>query len=588
MGNWARHLILIVAILALVGCAAPSPMPTSVPASAPTAQPGAAAAEPTKPTAAAPQPAATAIKPIATAAAQRVEVLRLPGGDFGAATPYSYSRGPGYCRMSFIFDTLVWKDSSGEQIPWLAESWQHSEDGLIWTISLRDGVKWHDGKPLTADDVVFTFEYFKKYPNPWAQAAVDMVKGTEKADARTVRITLSRPYAPFLRNVLGAMPIIPKHVWEKVEEPTKFTAKEAWIGSGPYRLVSYGKAEGTYLFEANDDFWLGPPYVKRIELVPVADESLALKLGNVHAGSIAGIMSPTSAELVKWFKENQKYTIITAPGEWNLVLYFNFDKGAPFTDKAFRQAVAYALDLPKMVDQVLFGEGKPGIPGRLPVSNPWSNPRTPTYPYDVAKAKHMLESAGYVDRNGDGVREGPAGRPLRIQLAYSGELSSPRPAEMIKAWLGEVGIEVALKAVDRKTLDQITTDGQYEMAITGYGGLAGDPDFLRTTYSRTIKAKRFTRVYGYSNDRFEELAAKQIQTVDQTARRKAIDEMQQILGEDVAAIPLYYPDSNYVFDTSVFDAWYYTPGGIGSGVPMTWNKHALVTGEKTGLKIRGR
>jgi len=517
----------------------------------------------------------------------RVEVLRLAGGDYGSGSPFNYSRGPGFCRMSLIFDTLVWKDSSGEIIPWLAESWKASDDGLNWTIKIRDGARWHDGKPLTVDDVAFTFRYFGKNPNPWTQAAVDMVKAVETAEDRTVRVTLSRPYAPFLRNVLGAMPIIPSHIWQKVDDPLKYTDKQSLVGSGPYRLASYNKAEGSYLYEANDDFWLGPPYVKRIELIPVGDEALAIKQGQIHAASVSGVGSATAADLMKALRDDPKLGVISAPGEWNLVLYFNMEKGPPYNDKAFRQAIAYSLDLQKMVDQVLFGDGTAGVPGRLPESNPWSNPKTPTYPYNVEKAKQLLESSGYLDRNGDGLREMPNGKPLKLQLLF-GDLSSSRPAEMVKSWLADVGIEVTLKSVDRATLDQMTTEGQYEMAITGYGGMAGDPDFLRTNYSSRAKAKRFTRVYGYSNERFEELAAKQIETSDEAVRRKMVDEMQSILGEDVASIPLYYQNNNLVFDKTVFDAWYFTPGGIGSGVPMAWNKQAFITGEKTGLKIKGR
>jgi len=133
----------------------------------------------------------------------------------------------------------------------------------------------------------------------------------------------------------------------------------------------------------------------------------------------------------------------------------------------------------------------------------------------------------------------------------------------------------------------MTADGQYDLAITGYGGLGGDPDQMRTTFWSQSKSKSFGRVFGYRNERFDELAVGQLSVSDEATRRQMIYEMQEILDADVPVIPLYYPDSSFTFDRTVFDAWYFTPGGIGSGVPLTWNKHALVTGEKTGLKIRG-
>lgn len=521
------------------------------------------------------------------AAPPRVDVLRLPGGDFGYPSPFGYFRGPGYARMSLIFDTLVWKDASGENIPWLAESWKSSEDGLTWTFTLRDGVKWHDGQPLTADDVVFTFRYFAVKPNPWSSAAVDVIKEIERVDERTVRLTLTRSYAPFLRNVIGSIPIIPEHVWEQVEDPKKFVDEKALIGSGPYRLISYNKAEGAYLYEANDDFWLGPPYVERIEMVPVGDELLALKQGEVDEAGISGIVSAATQDLVKAFQEDERFDIITAPGEWNLVLYFNMERGVPFSDKSFRQAVAYALDLQTMVNQVLFGDGLPGTPGGLAPSNPWMNPDIKPYPYDPGKAKALLEEAGYVDSDGDGVLETPDGKPLKIELLYA-NWYSPRPAEMIKTWLADVGIEITLKLVDRVTSDQLTSEGQYEMALVGFGGRGGDPDMLRTQLSSQSKSPSFTRVRGYHNERFDELVAKQLAEIDEEARREMVYEIQAILAEDVPTIPLYHPNRNEIFDKTVLDAWYFTPGGFASGIPMAWNKHLFVTGEQAGLEIRGR
>lgn len=520
-------------------------------------------------------------------AATRVEVLRLPGGDFGYPSPFGYFRGPGYARMSFIFDTLVWKDSSGEIIPWLAESWTSSDDGLSWTFTLREGVQWQDGEPLTADDVAFTFRYFTEQPNPWSSARADVVKEVEAVDARTVQVTLGRPYAPFLPNVAGSLPIIPQHIWEMVDDAKKFVDDKALIGSGPYRLVSYNKAEGAYLYEANDNFWLGAPYVQRIELIPVGDEALALKQGEVHAAGISGIVSAATEDLLKAFQEDSRFGMITAPGEWNLVLYFNEERGAPLNDRSFRQAVAYALDLQTMVDQVLFGDALPGTPGWLAPSNPWKNPDIGPYPYDADKARAMLEEAGYTDRDGDGVREAADGTPLKFELVY-GNWFTPRPAEMIKAWLADVGIEIQLKSVDRVTSDQLTQEGQYALALVGHGGLGGDPDFMRTVFHSQSKSASFTRVRGYHNERFDELADKQLGTVDEAARRDMLYEMQSILAEDVPVIPLYYPNSNQIFDQTVLGNWYFTPGGFASGIPMTWNKHLFVTGMKTGLQINGQ
>jgi peptide/nickel transport system substrate-binding protein len=573
-------LLVFVVIFTLAACA---------PASAPAA-PAVQQQAPAAPAAQMPQATAQPVQPtlvVEQAAPARVEVLRLVGGDYGYPSPFTRnSRGPGFINTSMIFDTLVWKDSTGQIIPWLAESWKSTPDGKVWTFSLRDGVKWQDGKPFSADDVVFSYQYLITNPGPSSPTRANLFKEIRKVDDRTIEISLNQVYAPFLSNVAGSLPILPKHIWENVKDPLKFTAQEAVIGTGPYRLLNYNKAEGSYLFEANDDFWLGKPYVKRIEMVPTNNAALSLKQGDIHAADISGYSASPDNEMMQAFKQDSKFVILKGTGEWHLALYFNLAKGLPFNDKAFRQAVAYAMDLQTMVDKVLLGDGIPGMPGWASPESVWKNPEVKSYPYQPDKAKTLLDQAGYVDKNGDGKRDLPDGKPLQLELIVP--TAYPRPGEMIKAWLGAAGLDITLKIVDQTTADQATAQGKYQMALIGHGGLGGDPESMMDIYSSQSKSKSFTRVQGYTNARFDELAAKQVQTFDQKERVKMVNEMQSILAEDVPVIPLYYPNRNLVFDKTLLGNWYYTPGGIGSGVPTVWNKQLYVTGEKTGLKIMGQ
>jgi peptide/nickel transport system substrate-binding protein len=530
-----------------------------------------------------------------TSAPGRVEVLRLDGQDSGLPTPFLWRKGGGLAYMFLIFDTLVWKDSTGGFIPWLATSWESSPDGLVWTFKLREDVEWHDGKPFTADDVVFTYQYVNR-PGLTYTGRVEILPALkqmtlEAVDAHTVRITLGTPYAPFLRNVIGNVPIIPRHIWEGVEDPKQFTEDEALIGTGAYRLLAYDKAEGSYLFEANDGFWLGPPHVKRVEVVPVANPALALKQGEVHGAGEQGEIHGggtgfVSQEVLATFRDDPRFDIIEAPGDWNLVLYFNMERGLPFSDTAFRQAVAHALDLQMMVDRVILGDGLPGLPGQLPVSNPWMNPEVPGFVHDPAAATALLEQAGYQDTDGDGVRETPEGNPLQLELTYNSAYQ--REAEMIQAWLKPIGIGIDFRGVDSATASDITAEGKYELAFVGFGGRGADPDTLRSLFSSQSTAGSFARVFGYKNERFDDLAAQQLGIVDDQARRALVDEMQVILAKDLPSIPLYYPNYRYVFDKTLLDAWYFTPGGFASGCPNSYNKQMFITGEQTGLTIRSQ
>jgi len=187
----------------------------------------------------------------------RVKEIRIADskGDWGYPNPYRhYPRGPGYVRMSWVFDTLVWKNEKG-YIPALAKSWRYDPKKLSFTFELKEGVKWHDGKPFSADDVVFTVHYFKKHPYHWVP--MGDVTGAEAKGKNKVVIKLSKPYAPFLAYVGGVMPIIPKHIWQNVTDPKKYNDPKAFIGCGPYKFVDFDKAKGSYLYEAFEDYYQG-------------------------------------------------------------------------------------------------------------------------------------------------------------------------------------------------------------------------------------------------------------------------------------------------------------------------------------------
>jgi peptide/nickel transport system substrate-binding protein len=514
-----------------------------------------------------------------------VPVLRLPGGDNGYPGPFTWVKGPGYVLMSYCFDTLIWKDSQGT-IPWLATEWQVSDDGLRWTFTLRDGVKWQDGQPLTVDDVVFTFDYVKTVP-PYSTIVrgLQYVDAAHKVDDRHVEIVLNKPYAPFLANIAGTQPILPQHIWQTVTDPLHFTAPEAVMGSGPYELISYDKATGAYLFEANPDFWLGRPYVQRIELVPANDALLALQQRVVDTAALPSQGGITDEVLAPF--QGEEYGTLTAPGEWNPAIHFNLNKGAPYDDVAFRQAWAYAIDRDELVQRILLGRGDPGVPALLAPANPWRNPDVERYKYDLTKASALLDGAGYKDSNGDGLREMPNGQPLEVPMLFQSP-EYARPAELVRDMLKEAGIVVTLKPVDRATLDASTTEGNFQVALTYYGGLGGDPDLMRELFSSQSQASSFWRAQGYHNARFDELAAAQLAESDEARRREMVYEMQAILAQDLPALPLYYPTRYQIYRKSVLDSWYYTPGGVGSGVPNVTNKQLYVTGQNTGLVIRGQ
>lgn len=575
---------LLIVSLALAACAAPAETPTAanelaVPeaeeteAAAPEPAEESTEAEPAEEEASeepAPETEESALA--AESGPDFVEVLRVPGGGYwGQPTPFGFSRGPGYVRASLLFDTLVWRDSTGETIPWLATDWALSDDELIWTFTLRDGVTWQDGEPLTVDDVVFTIEYYQAHPGTaWFMAALNEVESVSAISNNQVAITMKRPYAAFLQTAAEVLLIYPKHIWEDVEDPMTYAEADAFIGSGAYRLAEYSQEEGTYLFESNPDFFLGEPYVRRIEFVPTSDNYLALSNGDIAAFDQFGGVTD---EMLAPFQADP-FVIKEAPGEWGMFLYFNLNEESPLQDVRIRQAIAHAVDRQVIFDRVLFGFGDVGSMGFLPPSNPFYSEDVTDYPHDLDQARTLLEEAGY------------DGTPLTLAYSPDWIMASPRVVEIIEAGLSEVGIPVELVTTDRATIDAAATAGDYEMLLTGFGGLGGDPDMLRRNFASTSPASGFSRAQGYANLDFDALAEAQVSMSDPVERGEAVDEMQAILSEDLPVLPLYYTARVVVYNADVFDNWYYTPGGFGGGIPMPYNKHQFIVGLLEGLTIR--
>lgn len=492
--------------------------------------------------------------------------LKLPGEDWGLPSPFTfYPRGPGFVHLSLIYDTLTWKDDKGV-IPWLAEKWEVSPDGKEWTFKLRPGVKWQDGQPLTARDVAFTFDYLQKHPVEWF--GLEMIAAVKAADEQTVTFTLKTPYVPFLQNVAGNVPIIPEHIWGAIADPVQAASPELMVGSGPYKLVSYDKAQGAYAYEANESFFLGAPKVKKLLFVPVSDKVAALERGEIDAGDIP-------ASLAAKFRESARLKVISGPAFWVLKLQFNLQR-APFNNAKVRQAIACAINREELIKQAVPGGpagAKPGSPGFLPPDSPWYDPVTAKrYPPDVGKAKEMLKEAGITDRDNDGIAENQSGREMRFTLVAPQQYT--REAESLKLMLKEIGFALEVKAVDMKTIDGIIKSGNYDLALNGHGGLGGDPAVVMGFGM----ARGGILTPGAPQDPdYQEMARKLLTTSDSAARRDICRKMQEKYAAILPCVPLYYPVWYFAYDPAVFDGWFYTAeGGIGIGIPMLYNKVAFI------------
>ncbi len=462
------------------------------------------------------------------AASSEATTLRLEGGNVGVPNPFRHTiRGPGIARMQILYDSLLEKDENGE-IPWLAESWESNEDGTVYTFRLRENAFWHDGEPLTAEDVAFTFAYYRKHLPVYGRLSAGgeyIVADARALDARTVEMTLPRFDNTYLASV-GSARILPKHIWEKVDDPTAYDGEGVAVGSGPYRLDRFDAKQGAYRYVAFERYWGPKPAAEAVEWVPVGDRTLAFEKGEIDL-----INAPV--DLLPRYKNDPAFTIMTAHSLHSYRLMMNMEAVPALHDVAVRKAVAYALDREGLVKSVARGSATVSSMGYVPTESPWHNPEIERYARDPLRAKELL-----------------GGRSFSFSLLTDNTPEGTKAAELIKLSLAAVGIDAAVKSVEARTRDNAMRTGEYELLLVNFGGLGGDPDFIRALYG--VEAGL---VKGWSNAEMSELLNAQAAERDGDVRKAMVFRIQEILAEEVPVVMLFGMVDNFVYRSGKHDGW---------------------------------
>lgn len=515
----------------------------------------------------------TAAETVQDTEKRKERILTVSGnGDFGFPSVYTISpKGQGYMTLSYIFDTLMWKDESG-LIPYLAEDYSVSEDGLTYTFQLRKGVSFTDGTPFTAEDVKFTFDYMKEHPYKWV--SVSMVEEASVVDEHTVEIKLNKTYNPFLSDVAGSLPILPKHIWENVTEPETFTEPEAAISTGPFILENYDAAAGTYTFKANEDYFYGDVQIDKLVIANVSggDSKEALLSGEIAAAPNISYKAAMS------LKDSPEYTVLEGPGLSVTRLYFNFDEEA-MAVKEIRQAMYHAVNLDEIVEKAYGGAGYPGSAGHVQPGTPWYNPDVRQYAYDVETAKKMLSEAGAADSNGDGILE-YNGEEMSYTLTFTE--NDEKLAELLLSYMKAVGIELVPQSADDATVKAAISEGNFELAFNTNGSFGGDPVFL--SRFATVGADGAPSVTGqggttWESEEYNRIYNESAVEQDDAKRHQQVNELQEIIAEELPCLTLYYKKAVAAYNNTIFDGFYYTPDGISIAVPFIMNKLVFVSGQ---------
>ncbi|MBC2705747.1 ABC transporter substrate-binding protein [Desulfobacula sp.] len=352
--------------------------------------------------------------------------------------------------MLMTHDTLVRFDSKLCPVPQLAESWTCSKDGKTWEFTMVSNAKWHDEKPVTAEDVKFTFEYLGSHQPScaWIPDLIDKININEQK----IRFTLKKPYSRFLFNSGFIIRILPEHIWSKIDDPLKTSCRDVVIGCGPYLFEGYDQKKGTIKFKKNTRYYQEIPETGQIEFIlnqnmDLLTLSLLKNKVDVYYKYASGYPAPYLTRLSKdhniGFAQEESMGIPAALG-FNLENIF-------LGKKEFRKAVSLAINYQRINNSLFKGKGRIPTSGFVP-SIFSSYKKMPDLKYNPGQCEAILISLGLKDRDNDGIREDQDGNKISFTLVVRSDLwGDAQLVKLLTHDLKKVGLHVNVRMTDLST-----------------------------------------------------------------------------------------------------------------------------------------
>ncbi|MDP8262192.1 MAG: ABC transporter substrate-binding protein [Candidatus Ancaeobacter aquaticus] len=481
--------------------------------------------------------------------------------------------------ISYLFEGLTTTNGITTDVePQLAHSWDRSPDGKSWLFHLRDDVKWSDGKPFTADDVVFTFRkliFNKDIPN--SMRDIFTIEGkeitVEKVDDYTVRFTLPTKFAPFLRSM--SAPILPKHILEEYVDKGSFnsvwgvdTDPENIIGTGPFMLDKYTsgqmiKLKRNPLYWKKNDKGENLPYLDGIVFLIVQNQDvgfLKFQEGEIDYFDMRGSDYPQ----LKPKEKEGNFTVYRAgPSFGTNFIVFNQNttrnpdtqehyipskKLSWFTNDQFRRAVAHVVDKQSIIDIVFNGLGYPQVSPVSPSEGFFFTDDVPTYEYNIEKAKDILQEAGFSDRNGDGIIEDSDGNDVEFTiLTNPGSTERVKIAEIVRKDLEKLGFKVQLSLIEFNTMvSKLTSTYNWDCVIMGLTGSI-EPHFGNNVWQSSGHLHVWNPKQKEPKTEWEieidEIFNQGVQEFDRNKRKELYDQWQRLVAQYVPLIYTVLPES---------------------------------------------
>jgi len=438
---------------------------------------------------------------------------------------------------TLFFNTLVKKNEKFDYVGDLASDIKRSDDGLTFTFTLRDGVKFHDGRVLSSADVKYTLDLV--FSSTFAKSASfyegegenkrSLIKSVEAPDARTIVVTLTKPWVGLLSNLVP-VPIVPKDSYE--------SQKTHPLGTGPFKFISYDNAQQVCDVEAFADYWEGAAKLQNVRVRVISDMNALqaeLQSGRVDIAPLPTSLSP---DAVKRLEQDPNLQVKTFSGSNVSLLTIN-TASPPLDNVKVRQAIAHAIDRESLIKNLLLGYGK--LAHSIIPEESWAYSPGQTYSYDPAAAKHLLDEAGFRDPDGDGPRM-RFDKPIVYKLSGS-SIAGRQYAGVIQNYLKEVGVPLEIQTPEQNTLFDELRRGNFQIVYSTWVGGNQDPIFYKDLFAtseiptQTRPSRNRSR---YSNKELDALLEEAVNTFDRQRGKELYTKIQAIVSRDVPVIPLWY------------------------------------------------
>jgi peptide/nickel transport system substrate-binding protein len=426
--------------------------------------------------------------------------------------------------------------------PGIAEEWSVADDGVTWTFKIREGMTFHDGTPLTAEEVAWSLNWMINVGNDSLSYLWWNFEEVVALDETTLQITTGTPVGNMEYLLFWAF-IVPESVWgqfDNYDDMSAFSGIEAMVGSGPFKVTDFVQDE-YLIMEANEDYWEGKPTIDKLVYQQYATEDAmvqALLAGEVDV--VEGVPGPAVPTLLN--EDAINVEVMQGHALDTLAINSHEDGTQPesLRDPIVREAIEYSIDRQKLIDVAYLGYADPGKTMIAPSLADWHNPNIDYISFSLEEANRILDDAGYVDSDGDGVREWSDGSPLEYRLMATEGATYARMLEIISDGLAQAGIAAPPTLLDFDSQAALAYDFDFDMNMW-YWGMDIDPDFGMVIFKCSEREGWGWNPNGYCDEHFEELYEAQATETDFAARQEIVFEGQDQIYNDRPWVVLVYP-----------------------------------------------